>query len=245
MLPLVPDGTLFAGAHDHLRFVHHEGRPAGAGRTIYFHSGSWTEFVSIARLRRTAAGLSWEVEQQRIAPDDPADEELAALVRLTLARHLTAEETAVVGYTPRAIGPTDAAMLVVQAARDAAGADAAAIGGTTFGAGLPTGGVTRFALDACVRFDGTLFVGEVEGAQLTRILARANQGPDTPFAEREGENLVAVAPATIEPGRHYRLVTTDWGARNAKAYFGDAAPVFTERPELKLKAAVIRALSPP
>ena len=26
MLPLVPDGTLFAGAHDHLRFVEHIGR---------------------------------------------------------------------------------------------------------------------------------------------------------------------------------------------------------------------------
>jgi len=237
LLPLVPDGTLFAGAHDHLQFVHHE------GRTVYFHSGSWTEFISIARLHRTAANLNWEVAQMRLAADDPADPSLAALVRATMAKHMTAEETAVVGHTPRALGPTDAALFVVQAARDAAGADAAAIGGTTFGAGLPAGDVSRFALDACVRFDGTLFVGEVDGVQLKKILARSNQGPDTPFAEREGENLIAAAPATIEAGRRYRLVTSDWGARNGKAYFGDAAPVFTERPELKLKAAVIRALN--
>ena len=74
ILPLVPDGTLFAGAHDHLRFVHRE------GRTVYFHSGSWTEFVSIARLQRTADGVRWDVEQERITPDDPADPPLAALV---------------------------------------------------------------------------------------------------------------------------------------------------------------------
>jgi 5'-nucleotidase/UDP-sugar diphosphatase len=238
MLPLVPDGTLFAGAHDHLLFVHRE------GRTVYFHSGSWTEFVSIARLKRTPAGLSWEIEQVRIAPDDPADEKLATLVRETMVKYLTVEETTAVGRSARALGPTEAAMFVVEAARMAAGADAAAIGGTTFGAGLPAGDVSRFALDACVRFDSTLFVGEVSGAQLQKILDRANQGPDTPFAAREGENLIAAAPAMIEPGRRYRLVTTDWGARNAQAYFGDAAPAFSERRELKLKAAVIGALAP-
>jgi 2',3'-cyclic-nucleotide 2'-phosphodiesterase (5'-nucleotidase family) len=238
MLPLVPDGTLFAGAHDHLLFVHRE------GRTVYFHSGSWTEFVSIARLKRTPAGLNWEIEQARIAPDDPADEKLATLIRETMAKYLTAEETTVVGRRARALGPTEAAMFVVEAARQAAGADAAAIGGTTFGAGLPAGDVSRFALDACVRFDSTLFVGEVSGAQLQEILGRANQGPDTPFAAREGENLIAAVPAMIEPEKRYRLVTTDWGARNAQAYFGDAAPAFSERRELKLKAAVIGALAP-
>ncbi len=238
ILPLLPDGTLFAGAHDHLRFLHHE------GRTVYFHSGSWTEFVSIARLLKTGAGRQWEVEQVRIAADDPADEKIAALIRATMAKHLTAEETTVVGHTTRALGPTDAAMFVVEAARKAAaGFDAAAIGGTTFGAGLPAGDVSRFALDACVRFDGTLFVGELSGAQLQKILARANQGPDTPFAARVGENLIVVAPAVIDPAKRYRLVTTDWGAKNAKNYFRDEAPAFVERPELKLKAAVIGALA--
>src|SRR5690606_23181166 len=53
MLPLVPAGTLFAGAHDHLRFAHRE------GRTVYFHSGSWTEFASIARLYRADNTWRW------------------------------------------------------------------------------------------------------------------------------------------------------------------------------------------
>ena len=238
ILPLVPDGTLFAGAHDHLRFVHRE------GRTVYVHSGSWTEFISIARLRVTAAGPTWSVEPQRIAPDDPVDETLAALIRATLAQHLTAEETATVGKSPRALGPTEAALFAVEAARRAAGADCALVGATTFGAGLPAGEVSRFALDAWVRFDGPLFAAEVDGAWLKTLLARCNQGPDTPWADRAGENLVAAAPAEIIPGRRYRFVTTDWVAKNAKNYLGESPPTLTEQPALKLKAAVIRALNP-
>ena len=239
ILSLVPDGTLFAGAHDHLRFVHR------AGRTTYFHSGSWTEFISVARLHVTAAGPAWDVEPVRLAPDDPADAALAALIRTTLAQHLTAEDTAVVGRTPRALGPTDAAHFAVEAARRAAGADFALVGGTTFGAGLPAGEVSRFALEACVRFDGPLFAAEVDGAWLKTLLTRCNQGPDTPWADRAGENLVAAAPADPVPGRRYRFVTTDWVAKNAKTYLGEDAPALTEVPALKLKAALIRALNSP
>ena len=236
MLPLVPDGTLFAGAHDHLRFVHRE------GRTVYFHSGSWMEFMSVARLERSGVRLKWELEQLPLAADDPADPAMAKLVRETLAQHLTPEETAVVGRSSRALGPGEAAVFAVEAARVAARADVALVGATTFGAGLPAGDVTRFAFDACVRFDGPLFTGEVSGAWLRKIIARANQGLATPFAERGGENLIAAAPAQIEPNRTYILVTTDWIAKNAKTYLGDDAPALTERPDLKLKAAVIAAL---
>lgn len=236
MLAHVPDGTLFAGAHDHLRFVHE------AGRTVYFHSGSWMEFVSVARLRRVASGLRWDVEQVKLTAADPADPALAQLVRETLARELTVEEKAVVGRAPRELGPSDAARFAVEAARDAADADVALIGATTFGAGLPAGDVTRFAFDACVRFDGTLFVAEVKGARLQAILARANQGPDTPFVARSGENLVAVTPREIVPGRTYRFVTTDWVAKNAATYLGADPLPLVERPDLKLKAAVLAKL---
>jgi len=235
MLPLVPDGTLFAGAHDHLRFVHQ------IGRTVYFHSGSWLEFVSIARLERTPEGLRWRVEPERLAAQ-PVDAPLAKTIRETLAQQLTPAETAIVGHSARALGPGEAATFAVEAARAAAGADAALIGATTFGAGLPAGDVSRFAFDACVRFDGPLFVAEVDGAWLQQLMARANQGPATPFAERSGENLVAVAPAVIVAGRRYRFVTTDWIAKNARTYLGENPPALTAHPELKLKAAVLAAL---
>lgn len=239
LLAVVPPGTLFAGAHDHLRFIH---RP---GATTYVHSGSWLEGFSLARLFPEGNGWRWDVSWVPLPVDAPADPEIASLVQATLARELTAEETAVVGRTARALAPADAARFAVEAARRAAGADVALIGATTFGAGLPAGDVTRFAFDACVRFDGTLFTAELEGSAVLALLRRANQGPDTPFAERSGENLVVTTGGPIEPGRTYRLVTTDWVARNAARYLGNPAPALREQPSLRLKAAVVAALEPP
>ena len=147
------------------------------------------------------------------------------------------------GRLSHALSPADAALFAVEAARVAAGADVALIGATTFGAGLPAGDVTRFAFDACVRFDGTLWTGELDGARLKRLLARANQNPDTPWTARGGENLVAAIAGEIMPGRTYRLVTTDWVAKNPQLYLGDDPPALTEQSALKLKAAVLSALS--
>ena len=237
MLPVVPDGALFAGAHDHLRFVHRE------GRTVYFHSGSWMDYLSVARLRRTGGQLQWEVTPERLGTDEPADPALARMITETLARELTPAETTRIGRTSGELGPADAASFAVEAARVAAGADVAVIGATTFGAGLPAGEVSRFAFDACVRFDGTLWTADVSGAWLETLLRRANQGPDTPFAERGGENLIAAIGTEPKPDRTYRLVTTDWVAKNARTYLGDTPPALTERPELKLKAAVLAALN--
>lgn len=238
MLPVVPPGTLFAGAHDHLRFVHR------METTVYFHSGSWLDYLSVARLERRGAALAWEVEQLRLEAGEPPDPELAGLVRATLARELTGAETERVGRSPRELGPAEAAAFAVEAARVAAHADVAVVGATTFGAGLPAGDVTRFAFDACVRFDGTLWTADVDGTWLAALLRRANQGPDTPFAERGGENLVAAIGGEIRPGRTYRLATTDWVAKNIRTYLGDNPPRLVEQPHLKLKAAVVAAFLP-
>jgi 2',3'-cyclic-nucleotide 2'-phosphodiesterase (5'-nucleotidase family) len=111
LLELVPDGTLFAGAHDHLRFVHL------AGRTVYFHSGSWTDGYSLATLRADTPGPRWTVEQLPIAATDPADPELAALIKKISAQHLTPEDLAILGRnpTPAALAPAEAARFVVAA----------------------------------------------------------------------------------------------------------------------------------
>jgi hypothetical protein len=86
-------------------------------------------------------------------------------------------------------------------------------------------------------------MADIDGAHLMKILRHANQGPDTPFAERAGENLIAVTPAKLVAGRSYRFVTTDWVAKNAVKYLGENPPALTERAELKLKAAVIAAMN--
>lgn len=238
MLALVPDGTLFAGAHDHVRFV----QPFG--RTVYFHSGSWNEYVSLVWLCRDESGAPrWVVEQERVPADGPADPGLDELIRDTLAKNLTPEDTVVVGRTKAALSTAEAGRFAAAALRRGAGVDAAFIGNTTFGAGLPAGEVTRVQFDACVRFDGTIFVTEVDGARLLQLLAAANQGPDTPFEQRRGESNFADGPAHIDPARRYRIATTDWGARNTDRYFGAPAPTWQEQPGAKLKAHVLAALN--
>jgi 2',3'-cyclic-nucleotide 2'-phosphodiesterase (5'-nucleotidase family) len=236
MLALVPDGTLFAGAHDHLRFVER------MGRTAYFHSGSWNEYASLAWLCRDAEGARhWEVEQVKIAETDPADPELATLVREVRAKYLTPEDLARVGQTRHAMAPAEAARFVVKVLRESAKVDAAFAGNTTFGAGLPAGDVTQTEFDACVRFDGQIFVAEVDGTRLQQLLAAANQGPDTPFAQRLGDFMFADGPQEIDPARRYRIATTDWGAKNTAHYFGEPAIEWKPaKPELNLKP-VIRA----
>jgi len=240
LMPLVPAGTLLAGAHDHQRFVH----PFDRG--VYVHSGSWNEYLTLAWLHRDEAGRPrWVIEQVPVPADGPADAELAALVRETRAKHLTPEDTAVVARTAAALAPTAAARLVVGLLREAAGVDAALVGNTTFGAGLPAGAVTREEFDACVRFDGTIFTAEVDGVRLEQLLAVANLGPDTPFALRRGEFSHAAGPAVIDPAKTYRIATTDWGARNTARYFGEPALTWREVPGLKLKAAVLAKLNGP
>lgn len=239
IFPVLPDGTLFAGAHDHLRFVHR------MGRTVYVHSGAWQGFFSVAKLRRGDDGEAiWEVEQAAIRDNDPMDPEMADVVRKAREEHLAPEDLVVVGRLKQALPREEAARFVARAVRMAAGVDAVLIGNTTFGDGLPAGEVTREAFDACVRFDGTICVAEVSGAELKRLLARANQNVDTPFEERRGEFQFAdgPAPAEIDEARMYRMATTDWGMKNRGRYFGREDLVFAERPELRLKAVVAEAL---
>jgi 5'-nucleotidase / UDP-sugar diphosphatase len=237
MLSLVPDGTLFAGAHDHLRFVQH------LDRTVYVHSGSWNAFLTLAWLRRNASGaLRWEVEQIPISSEARADPELAALIRETQANYLTPEDRDVVAHVPASVGPAEAARTVVGALRRSAGVDAAFIGNTTFGGGLPSREVTRASFESCVRFDGPLFTATVDGRRLRRLLAASNQDVKTPFEERRGEFNVADGPVSIDNAKTYRIVTTDWGAKNSARYFGEPLIVWQPQPAT-LRATVLRELT--
>jgi 2',3'-cyclic-nucleotide 2'-phosphodiesterase (5'-nucleotidase family) len=237
LLPLVPEGTLFAGAHDHQRFVE------PFGRTVYFHSGSWNSHLSLAWLDRDAAGRPrWTVEQ--VPVDGPAEEEMATIITGVIDTYLTDADRAIVGHTASARTPPEAGCFVAGALRAAAGVDAAFIGNTTFGAGLPAGDVTRLQFDACVRFDGKVCVADVSGTRLQSLLAAANLTPETPFPQRKGEFNFAAGPETIDPARIYRIATTDWGAHNTARYFGDPALTWSEVPGLQLKAAALAALRP-
>ena len=238
MLPLVRDGTLFVGAHDHLRFVQ------SFGRTVYVHSGSWNTCLTLAWLGRSASGATqWDVEQVPVSDEGPRDAELAALIRETRAKYLEPADRDVVAHLPAPLAPPEAAREVVAAFRRGADVDAAFIGNTTFGGGLPAGDVTRETFNSCVRFDGTVFVADVAGARLRQLLAAANQGPDTPFDQRGGEFLVANGLATIDDGKVYRIATTDWCAKNSQRYFGEPAIEWRQQSGSTLKQIALSALA--
>ena len=240
MLSLVPEGTLFAGAHDHLLFVH----PMGRG--VYFHSGAWNEYLSVAWLRRDQAGLPcWTVEQVQIPVEGAVEAKLADFIRENREKQVTPEDTVTVGQAGAAKSPPDAARWVTQLLATSAQVDAAFVGNTTFGAGLPAGAIDRLQLDACIRFDGTICIAEIDGARLQKLLDAANQGVDVPFEKRKGEFLVASGPASVDPVKRYRIATTDWGARNSQNYFGLPAIEWRELPGAKFKARVIERLKEP
>lgn len=234
ILPLLADGSLLIGGHDHLILEHAE------GATRYLHTGSWSSLFTVVDI---AADRALSLRQVNVALDGPADEELASLIASTFAEHLTVEELAVVGISSRAQSLGESARFAAATLATATGADVGFIGHTTFGTGLPSGEVTRFVFDSVVRFDGKLVTTEVDHATLDQILAITNQDGDIPLAARTGDFLYA-SPLELADKAIYKLVTNDWSATNQKSYFGREDLAFTEvTPTLPVKGTVLKALN--
>ena len=232
ILPLLPDGALMIGGHNHLLFQHEQDRSA------YAHTGSWSNAYTTATL----------FEDGRITVDTTAVDltaapspRIAGLIATTLAASLTAEEKAVLGVSPRGLTLGETGRAVAAAMARAAGADAGFIGHTTLGTGLPAGPVTRYAFDAVVRFDGKLMAAEVTPERLAGFMARANQDRPMPLAERSGDFLYGAAEG-LDGKATGRLVTTDWCALNQAEYFGVSDLVFSEVPQARVKATAAAGL---
>lgn len=235
LLPLVPENTLVIGGHDHLRFEHRE---RGG---LYFHPGSWGNFIEVVAVRFEDTGPTFERIELPVAPDDAAEPDIAARISQAMADHLTPEDQAVLGVMPESLDLAESILFAVAAVRDAAGADAAFLGHTTFGTGLEAGPVTRHAFDAYIRFDGDIRTAEVSGEVLATILARANQHRAQSLAERTGD-FVYAQPITPEAGRTYTIAVNGWTAINQSTYLGTQDLPFAEVPDLRLKAVVAAAL---
>lgn len=233
ILPLLPDGALLVGGHDHLVFRH------DSEATRYVHTGSWCRGFAVANVSGKAIAL----EQIDIALDAPRDPALAVLIDAVLQKHLTDAERAVVAASPRALGLDDSGRLVAELIAKAHGGDVGLVGHTTFGTGFPTGPVTRMAFDSIVRFEGKLMRTEVSADDLAALYAVANQDRDMPLAERMGDYVYANKVA-IEPGKRYVVVTNDWTVMNRKAYLGREDLAFQPIPDALLKPTVLAALKP-
>ena len=68
------------------------------------------------------------------------------------------------------------------------------------------------------------------------------QDGDIPLSARTGDFLYA-APVELADKPTYTIVCNDWSATNQKSYFGREDLAFTEIPDLKVKATVIKALN--
>jgi 2',3'-cyclic-nucleotide 2'-phosphodiesterase (5'-nucleotidase family) len=234
ILPLLTDGSLLIGGHDHLILEHAE------GATRYVHTGSWSSLFTVVDI---AADRSLSLRQVQVDRNGPTDPELTALIAATFAEHLTDEELAIVGISPAAQTLGESARFAAATLAAATGADVGFIGHTTFGTGLPSGEVTKYVFDSVVRFEGKLVTAEVDRATLNAILVRANQDGDIPLFARTGDFLYA-APIDLADKPTYTIVTNDWSATNQKSYFGREDLVFTEiEPVVQVKATVLEALN--
>lgn len=235
ILPLVPDGTLLVGGHDHLVFEHAE------GATRYVHTGSWSSLITIATIADEGAAPA--IERIAIDADGPSIEPLASRIPAVLAQHLTDEERALVATLPAAMTLGETARFTAATIAALAGAHVGFIGHTSFGTGLPAGAVTTHDFNAALRFDGKLMVAQVDGGMLAGILAICNQDGDIPLAERTGDFLYAAPEIEVDPGEVYVIVCNDWSAMNKGRYFGREDIEFTELPDLRLKPLVAEALA--
>lgn len=234
ILPLLPDGTLLVGGHDHLNFVHEQ------GATRYVHTGSWCTSMTVATI--AGPGKAPAIETVNIDRRAPASPTLKVLIEHTLEKYLTAEEREVVGKSAKAMTVDEAGRHVAQLIAAKTGADVGFVGHTSFGAGLPEGDIRRYDFNASLRFDGKLMVTEVDGEALAQILKRCNQDGDIPLAARTGDYLYAMPEKPEQKGR-YKLVCNDWSATNQKSYFGRGDLTFTEVADVKLKQTVLGGLS--
>jgi 2',3'-cyclic-nucleotide 2'-phosphodiesterase (5'-nucleotidase family) len=238
ILPLLPDGALLLGGHEHLRFAH------AAGATRYLHVGSWNRFVSVVGFGfgfgfgNAAPALT--LREIPIEPGVAEDAPHAALIREVVAAHGAPEDRAVVLRLAEALPLPVAARRASAAMAAATGSAAGLIGHTSFGTGLPAGEVTRLHWDAFLRFDGPLFRAEADAAALAAMTPRLNQDEAMPLAQRIGdfayaERLPGAGPAL--------LASNGWVQANAGRFLGTEALRFAPVPDLQLKAVVARHLA--
>jgi predicted MPP superfamily phosphohydrolase len=232
ILPLLPDGALLVGGHEHLRFAH------ATGATRYVHTGSWNRVVTLVGVGFGAGAPALTLRQVAVEPGVGEDPAQAATWREVLAAHSAPEDREVVLRLPRALPLAEAARRAAAAVAGATGSAAGLLGHTGFGTGLPAGEVTRLAWDAFLRFDGALFTAEADTAALAAMAPRLNQDEDIPLAMRIGD----FAYADALPAAPARLAANGWVRANAARFLGTDALRFDGAPGLMLKAVVAAAL---
>lgn len=240
VLPCAGQPCLLHGGHEHLRFTH-----SAPGR-LHVQSGAWSNAFAVAEVRFTAGGAEMRARDVLLDRRSTPDAALAALIQRQRAAWLKEDDLRPIGRLAAPLTLEEAVRFAGEAIRAATGAEAAFLGHTTFGDGLPAGEITPVDLAAFVRFDGGLAVATVDGETLARlILPRVNQFADFPYERRTGDFLHAT-PIDPKPGKSYRIAANAYATSSAaaqKAYFGTDNLPFAPVGELKLKSVIAGAIA--
>lgn len=232
ILPLLPDGSLLLGGHEHLRFHHAQ------GATRYLHTGSWNRALTLAGIAFGAGAPAIALREVAVEPGAAEDPAQAATWREVLAAHAAPEDREVLFHLPRALPLSEAARRASAAVARATGAATGLLGHTGFGTGLPAGAVTRLDWDAFLRFDDALFRAEADAAALATLATRVNQDEAVPLAARIGDFAYAAPP----PGAAAQPVAANgWVRMNAARFLGTTALRFEPVPGLGLKSVAVES----
>ena len=200
ILPLLPEGALMVGGHDHLLFQHRQGASA------YVHTGSFTSAYTVAAF---AADGSVTAASHPVSTDGPASPALAALTTKTLADQLTPDERTVLWTGRRAMSLGDTGRVIATGMARAAGAHAGFIGPHHPGQRRPG----RSGQPLRVRFHCPLRRRADDDRGDARPVASVHEpiepgppgGPDRAH-RRLSLRLKRAAPSWSDPHRHDRLV---------------------------------------
>jgi 2',3'-cyclic-nucleotide 2'-phosphodiesterase (5'-nucleotidase family) len=169
------------------------------------------------------------------------DPDMAEIARRQIGLHLTGVEKQVVANLARRLPLGDAARVLVRAIARAAGGQVGLINHTTLGSGFSAGPVTAYDISNFLRFDGTIFRAEVDGATLASLLNGANQDEATLFERRVGDFVYANTEPLVAEKR-YVIATNGWVRSNARRYLGRDDIAFGELQDRRLRAAFESAL---
>jgi 5'-nucleotidase / UDP-sugar diphosphatase len=225
------------GAHDHLSL-----QTTVAGMP-YLHTTFKGQRLVVVAMDATPKATKMSISTVLTEPEQTVDEAFAALVAKQRARYLTASDMEIVGTVTEDLDLQAAVDWTLHTMRQLTAADVALFNHSSFGSGLAKGPLPHYRFDQFMRFENKLMVANVDGATLSKILAKANQQQLSDINKMSGDFVYAnlISP---EDKQQYRIVTTDWVARpkHQMDYLGLTLD-FEEVPNTSIKGLLLDTLA--
>lgn len=210
----VPGIDLIFGSHSHLRraFTKIDGT-----NTYFISPGQY--LTDICRVQLTIENHYVIAARGELVPVDAKMKSDAALTKTVAEMQAALERDPQYAPLFKTIATTSEAMSIDRLAhfavarmREVAGADVAMSTISSFRQPLPRGAIAVEELRAALPYDNEIVVAELRGDELAKLLAYG--------ASRAGSDAFAIVEGVTkpDPGRTYKVATTDYMARTAAGY---------------------------